>query len=135
MPPDLLGASISVIPKPGKDSLLCTDYRSISLLNYDLKLFTKILAERMGSILQRIIPIDQVSFIRNREVRDNTIRTINVIVRAKHLNTPFILLSTDAVISFVSVIGSGWRQRRPHSQSHIFYSVSAIIIIIIYFIL
>lgn len=72
MPPDFLRANISVITKPGKDPLLCANYRSISILNCDLKWFAKMLAERMGSILQRIIPMDQVGFIRNREARDNT---------------------------------------------------------------
>lgn len=100
IPTDILQASISVIPKPEKDPLLCASYRPISLLNCDLKLFTKILAERMGSVLQRIIPLDQAGFIRNREARDNTIRTINVVARAKRLNIPFILLSTDAEKAF-----------------------------------
>lgn len=88
MPSDLLQASISVIPKPEKDPLLCASYRPISLLNCDLKLFTKILAERLGHVLQRIIPLDQVGFIRNREVQDNTTRTIDVVARVKRLNTP-----------------------------------------------
>lgn len=100
IPTDILVASISVIPKPAKDSLLCASYRPISLLNCDLKLFTKILAERIDSVLQRIIPLDQAGFIGNREARDNTIRTINVVARAKRLNTPFILLSTDAEKAF-----------------------------------
>lgn len=47
MPTDLLQASITVIPKPEKDPLLCASYRSISLLNCELKLFTNILAERL----------------------------------------------------------------------------------------
>lgn len=83
IPPDL-SASILVIPKPGKDSLLCANYKPISLLNCNLKLFTIILAERLGTILQCIIPLDQVSFIHNREARHNTIRIINDIARGKH---------------------------------------------------
>lgn len=45
MPLDLLQTSITLSPKPEKDPLLCASYRLISLLNCDLKLFTKILAE------------------------------------------------------------------------------------------
>lgn len=72
----LLSANISVIPKPGKDPLQCASYRPISLLNCDIKLFTKIIATRLNVILQRIVSLDQVGFIQSKEVRDNTIRTI-----------------------------------------------------------
>lgn len=65
MPPDHLHAIITVIPKLGKDVLHCASYRPISLLNCDLKLFPKILVERLGTILQHIVPLDQVGFIQN----------------------------------------------------------------------
>lgn len=73
------------------------------MLNWDLKLFTKILSMRLGAVLQRIIPLNQVGFIRIREARDNTIRTIDVITRVRHLNTSFIFLSTDAEKAFNKV--------------------------------
>lgn len=63
VPPDMLRASISVIPKPEKDPLLCSSYRPISLLNCDIKLFTKILASRLKGLLQRLVANDQVGFI------------------------------------------------------------------------
>lgn len=39
-------ASISVIPKEGKDEQECSSYRPISVLNQDYRLFTAILARR-----------------------------------------------------------------------------------------
>lgn len=45
-PPDALMAYISVIPKEGKDASDCGSYRLSSLLNVDLKHFTKLLASR-----------------------------------------------------------------------------------------
>ena len=46
-------AIISVIPKEGNDKLDCGNYRRISVLNVDYKLFTSILARRIDKILYR----------------------------------------------------------------------------------
>lgn len=50
-----LQAHISVIPKEGKDPTSCKRYRLISLLNIDLKLFTKINATRLQQHLPHVI--------------------------------------------------------------------------------
>ena len=72
-------AIISVIPKPGKDKLECTNYRPISVLNLDYKLFTSILAKRFDKILPQIIHLDQTGFIQSRQTQDNIRRTLQII--------------------------------------------------------
>lgn len=47
-PLDTLRAHITIIPKKSKDPKDCRSYRPISLLNVDLKLFTKIIASRLS---------------------------------------------------------------------------------------
>lgn len=37
-------AIISVLPKPNKDPFQCSNYRPLSLLNSDVKLYAKVLA-------------------------------------------------------------------------------------------
>lgn len=96
----LLQAQIVVIPKPGKDPSLCPNYRPISLLNIDLKLFAKILANRLSPFLPKIIHRDQVGFVPGPEARDNTTKTIHLITHAHCSNTPTCLLSCDAEKAF-----------------------------------
>lgn len=71
-------AHITVIPKPGKDTSLVTNYRPISLLNVDLKWYAKILANRLLPLLPQLISLDQVGFVPRREARDNTLKAINI---------------------------------------------------------
>lgn len=76
---DTLLAYISVIPKEGKDLASCGSYRPISLLNLDLKLFTKILANRIQHLIPNLIHLDQVGFVPTREARDNTTKVLNLL--------------------------------------------------------
>lgn len=62
-PRDTLKAHITLIHKEGKDPSSCGSYRSFSLLNIDLKLFSKILATRLAQHLQSLVHLDQVGFI------------------------------------------------------------------------
>ncbi|KAG7522338.1 hypothetical protein JOB18_019938 [Solea senegalensis] len=50
LPRTLTEASITLIPKPGKDKTQCGSYRPISLLNSDIKILAKILARRLESV-------------------------------------------------------------------------------------
>lgn len=90
-----LQAQISVIPKDGKDPTQCGSYRPISLLNTDLKLFTKIIASRLQQHLPQLIHLDQVGFVPTREARDNTTKVLNIYM-ANLTKT----LSTDAEKAF-----------------------------------
>lgn len=99
-PNNLLEAYISVIPKPGKDHELTANYRPISLLNNDIKIFAKILANRITPLLHNLISTDQVGFIPGRESRDNTIKALNIHHLLTKNNTPGFFLSLDAEKAF-----------------------------------
>lgn len=99
-PADTLQAHITVIEKKGSDPLHCQNSRPISLLNADLKLFTKILTNSMLELIPKLIHSDQVGFVSMREARDNTIKAINLIHAAHVGKIPMLLLSTDVEKSF-----------------------------------
>lgn len=76
------------IPKEGKNSASCASYYSISLLNIDLKLFTKIIASRLSTHMSSFINSDQVGFIPSSKARDNTIKALHLVHSTASPRTP-----------------------------------------------
>lgn len=96
-------AIISVISKEGKDKSECGNYRPISVLNVDYKLFTSILARRLENILPDLINLDQTGFICKRQASDNIRRTLHVLRHVSNHKVEAALVSLDAEKAFDSV--------------------------------
>lgn len=103
IPPSWKDATISLIPKEGKDKLECGSFRPISVLNVDYKLFTSILAHRIDKLLPDLIHTDQTGFIRQRQTQDNLRRTLHIISHITQNDTEAMLISLDAEKAFDSV--------------------------------
>uniref|UniRef100_A0A8C5PVG5 Reverse transcriptase domain-containing protein n=1 Tax=Leptobrachium leishanense TaxID=445787 RepID=A0A8C5PVG5_9ANUR len=102
--PHSLMATIALLPKPEKDHTACGNYRPISLLNNDMKLLARVLANRLKRFMPQLIHPDQVGFIPGREARDATIRVLNAITYSKQSKSSLLLLSTDAEKAFDRVL-------------------------------
>lgn len=103
IPPSWREAMISVIPKEGKDKLDCGNYRPVSLLNNDYKLFTSILSKRIELILPVLIHKDQTGFVRQRQTQDNIRKTLHVMRQITQQKLETLILSLDAEKAFDSV--------------------------------
>lgn len=96
----MLRALIITIPKPGKEPTTPQSFRSIFLMNNDLKIFAKLIAQRLIDILPLLIHPDQSGFTKGRQTMDATHRLINIIHLAREQRKPSLLLALDAGKAF-----------------------------------
>lgn len=99
-PQEMLKALIVVLPTPVKYPTMPQNFRPISLLNADLKLYAKILASRLMTIIPSLIDQEQAEFLRGRQSSDDTRRLINITHLAKVSGTPSLLLYLNAEKAF-----------------------------------
>ena len=63
LPNSFYEAKVTLIPKPHKDSTKKKNYRPMSLMNIDAKIFNKYWKTKSKNTSKKIIHHDQVSFI------------------------------------------------------------------------
>ena len=69
---------ISLLPK-NKDPLLLKNWRPLTLLNVDYKIFAKLIASRLKAILKFIIHTDQSGFTKGRFIGQNIVTLLDII--------------------------------------------------------
>nr|BAM62877.1 L1-encoded reverse transcriptase-like protein [Protobothrops flavoviridis] len=104
LPKSWLEANIILIPKEEAEKTRIQNYRLISLLNSDYKIFASIMAERFKKYLIDFIHSDQNGFLPNRQTKRN-IRTILDILEfyESHSDRQVALLFLDAQKAFDNV--------------------------------
>jgi exonuclease III len=94
---------LTLIPKKDKDIRYVKNWRPLSLLNTDYKIYAKILATRLQTVLDTIISHDQSGCMKGRSTFSNIRSTIDVINYTNEKNLPGILAFIDFEKAFDTV--------------------------------
>jgi hypothetical protein len=94
---------LTLIPKKDKDSKYVKNWRPLSLLNTDYKIYAKTLATRLQKVMDEIIDYDQSGCIKGRSTFSNLRSTIDIINYTEKLNLPGILAFIDFEKAFDTV--------------------------------
>uniref|UniRef100_A0A670I0Q6 Reverse transcriptase domain-containing protein n=1 Tax=Podarcis muralis TaxID=64176 RepID=A0A670I0Q6_PODMU len=97
-------AFITLIPKLESEKTQLKNYRPISLLNVDYKIFADILANRLKKVLNEVIHKDQAGFLPGRHLSDNTRNIVDVLeLLQTNVNTKAVLIFIDAEKAFDNI--------------------------------
>jgi len=102
IPKSLLAYFVTLIPKISSPMSL-KDYRLISLLGSLYKVLAKVLARRLGKVMDSIISLSQSAFVKGRNLVDGVLVEKEMVGFAKKTKTQCLVLTVDFKKAYDSV--------------------------------
>ena len=96
-------AVIKLLEKKSRDKRLIINWRPISLINFDTKLLSKVLAERLKKVLPTLIKHDQTAYVSGRFLGESVRLISDILDITKTLNIEGYLMTIDIEKAFDSV--------------------------------
>ena len=96
-------AVITLIDKKEKDRELLENWRPISLINVDVKIASKAIANRIRKCLPDLIHFNQTAYVSNRYIGDTLRSLIDIMNYTRDMNIPGLLLFVDFEKAFDSI--------------------------------
>jgi len=94
---------ISLLEKEGKDKLLLKNWRPISLINTDTKLFSKVLALRLRKVINKVVNPEQVAYVNDRFIGDGIRLIYDILEVSRNRNGEGYLAAVDFEKAFDSI--------------------------------
>ena len=96
-------AVIKLLEKKSRDKRLISNWRPISLINFDTKLLSKVLAERLKKVLPSLIKHDQTAYVANRFLGESVRLISDILDITKTFSIEGYLMTIDIEKAFDSV--------------------------------
>ena len=94
---------LSLLEKSGRDGLRLKNWRPLSLLSADSKLYTKVLAMRLQKTQDQLIHPEQTGFVKKRHMATNVIKILEIISHCDEHEIDGVLISFDFLKAFDTV--------------------------------